>query len=64
MRDMTRPRKEVEFGMEHKCCWVIYYIQYYKVACQELFKKYCKILSNMFFNPVFRNLKQNKECLS
>ena len=49
MRDMTRPRKEVEFGMEHKCCWVIYYIQYYKVACQELFINYLKSFKICFF---------------
>ncbi len=37
MRGMARRRKEVEFGMEHKYCWVVFYILYYKVGCQELF---------------------------
>jgi hypothetical protein len=37
MRGMARRIKEVEFGMEHKCYWVIFFIKYYNVACQELF---------------------------
>jgi hypothetical protein len=34
---MARRIKEVEFGMEHNCDWVIIFILYYNVACQELF---------------------------